>query len=248
MLTQGSSRDQAIVLYPFGDDSIAAEQLDSASEAGAPVTLLGRGGTRFDARLGATPPEAVDDCEVWPLAAVRPGGTATWAVGFLEGQVTPLPLDSVDVLSSRDSMALAAEASRLASGVTAPSSPAFQGLRFTAHDIRRFQAAPGVQVMVAHLSRRVNQEANPQEEQTLLVAERDSGATSGPYTLAYAERSFGREEKVVTPEALAAVRIGAIPTLVVARDNEEGVIYVLLERTGRRQWRVRWRSAITRCG
>ena len=101
---------------------------------------------------------------------------------------------------------------------------------------------------MAHLSRRVNQEANPQEEQTLLIAERDSGATTGPYALAYAERSFGREEKVVTPEALAGVRLGATPTLVVARDNEDGVVYVLLERTGPRQWRVRWTSAVTRCG
>ncbi len=248
MLAQGSAREQAIVLYPFADDTIAAEQLDSASEAGALVVLFGRGGARFEARLGATPAEAADDCEVWPLTAMRPAGSAAWAVGFVGGHVTPLPLDSVDVLSVRDSMALVAEASRLASSVTASTGAAFQGLRFTAHDIRRFQVAPGVQAMVAHVSRRVNQEANPQEEQTLLVAERDSGATSGQYVLAYAERSFGREEKVVTPEALAAVRLGAVSTLVIARDNEDGVIYALLERTGPRQWRVRWMSAVTRCG
>jgi len=95
-------------------------------------------------------------------------------------------------------MALAAEASRLASAVTANTAPTFQGLRFTAHDIRRFEVAPGVQALVAQLSRRVNQEADPQEEQTLLVAERDSGVTSGPYQLAYAERAFGKEDEVRT--------------------------------------------------
>jgi hypothetical protein len=41
-------------------------------------------------------------------------------------------------------MALAAEASRLASTITANTSPAFQGLRFAALDIRRFDIAPGV--------------------------------------------------------------------------------------------------------
>jgi hypothetical protein len=166
------------------------------------------------------------------------------------GRVTALPLDSVEVLSVRDSVALVAEASRLASSVTLPSGPAFQGLRFTVHDIRRFEAAPGVQALVAHLTRHVNQEANPQEEQTLLIAERDSGVTSGPYQLAYSERSSGREEQVATPEVLAALRIAgsAQPSLVVARDSDDGVVYALLERTGTRHWRVRWTSSVTRCG
>jgi hypothetical protein len=164
------------------------------------------------------------------------------------GQVAPIPLDSIDLLSSRDSMALAAEASRLASAVTAESPPSFQGLRFAAHDIRRFEIAPGLQALVAHVVRKVNQEANPQEEQTLLIAERDSGVTSGPYQLVYAERSHGLEEDVVSPEVIAAIRIIGRPTLVVARDGPTGVSYVLIERTERRHWRVRWTSAPTKCG
>jgi hypothetical protein len=249
LLAQGPARDQAIVLYPFADDSDAAVQLDSASAEGAPVILLGRGGKQFSARLGTPPAETAEDCELWPLrVSAGRGGLSAWSVGFVGGQVAPMPLDSVDVLSARDSMTLVAEATRLASSVTAPTSASFQGLRFTAHDIRRFAVSPGVQGLVAHLTRRVNQEANPQEEQTLLVAERDSGTTSGPYTLAYAERSSGREERVVTPEVIAAVRIGGMPTLVIARDNDDGVVYALLERTGTRRWRVRWKSAVTRCG
>jgi hypothetical protein len=96
----------------------------------------------------------------------------------------------------------------------------------------------------------VNQEASPQEEQTLLIAERDSGVTAGPYQLAYAERGSGREEQVATPEVLAAVRVAgsAQPLVVLVRDNEDGVVYALLERTGGRRWRVRWTSSVTRCG
>jgi hypothetical protein len=102
---------------------------------------------------------------------------------------------------------------------------------------------------VAHLVRRVNQEANPREEQTLLIAERDSGATPGPYQLAYAERDFGREEVVITPEVLAGVRLGAgmPPILVVARDNDAGISYRMIERTGARRWRARWSSGAINC-
>jgi hypothetical protein len=248
LLVSGSSREEAIVLFPAGEDSSVIAQLDSASLHQVPVTLFGRGGTRFSAQLGAPSGESTDDCERWPLRKVAPGGGTAWSVGFVRGHVTPLPMDSVDVLSARDSMVLAAEAARLASSVTAPTGPSFQGLRFAARDIRRFEAAPGVQAIMAHLIRRVNQEANPQEEQTLLVAERDSGVTSGSYRLAYAERSFGREEEVLTSDVVAGMHVGGKPTLLIAHDSNHGVVYSLLERTGTRRWRVRWTSSVTHCG
>jgi hypothetical protein len=251
LLVQGESRDEAIALYPVESDTEAVALLDSASLSQLPVVLLGRGGSRYSAELGAPSGEGTDDCERWPLRSLdATAGDATWSVGFVRGRVAPILLDSVLMLSTRDSNALVAEASRLASTVTAPTGSSFEGLRFTAHDIRRFDVAPGVQALVAHLVRRVNQEANPQEEQTLLIAERDSGASSGPYRLVYAERAFGREDQVVTPEVLAGVRIGgsAQPTLVVARDDDRGVVYSLIERTGPGRWRVRWTSGATRCG
>jgi hypothetical protein len=248
LLVQGATRDDAIVLWPTADDSTAVVELDSASAHGVRVVLLGRGGARVDAQLGTPAGEGTDDCERWPLR--MPTGTSgTWSVGFVGREVSSIPLDSVDVLSPRDSMMLVAEASRLASSVTAPTSASFQGLRFTAHDIRRFHPVAGVDAIVAHLVRRVNQEANPQEEQTLLIAERDSGVTSGPYRLVYAERAFGREEAVATPEVLAGIHLGSPnATLLVARDSDDGVTYSFLERIGPRRWRNGWVSAVTRCG
>jgi hypothetical protein len=46
------------------------------------------------------------------------------------------------------------------------------------------------------------------------------------------------------------VRIGAgvQPSLIVARDGNEGIAYELLERIGPHRWRVRWSSGITSCG
>lgn len=250
LLVQGPAREEAIALYPTADDSDAVAQLDSASMRQLPVALVGRGGAILTALLGAPSGDGTDECERWPLRAMQPESVSTWAVGFVNTRVTPLALDSVAVLTPRDSMALAAEASRLASTVTLPTDAAFQGLRFTAHDVRRFEIAPGLQALVAHMVRRVNQEANPREEQTLLIAERDSGATSGRYSLAYAERDFGREEAVITPEVLAGVRFGrgVSPVLVVARDNDAGISYRMIERTGPRQWRARWSSGTISCG
>jgi len=249
LLVQGATRDEAIALFPATGDSLAVARLDSVSLSEVPVTLFGRGGARFSAQLGAPTGEGTDDCERWPLHAFAPAA-ASWSVGFATDRVRSIALDSVAMLSPRDSMMLVAEATRLASSVTAPTAPSFQGLRFTTEEVHRFEALPGVQALVAHLVRRVNQEASPLEEQTLLIAERDSGTTSGPYTLAYAERTSGREDDVVTPEVLAGVRIGSTmqPSLIIARDGNEGIAYALLERVGSHRWRVRWTSGITSCG
>jgi hypothetical protein len=248
LLATGSSPDEAIVFLTSSDDS--ASPIDTGAVDQGAVTLLGRDGARATATLELPAGNDNPTCRVWPLRNIRTTGKAgAWSVGFVSENVAAVPLDSVEGLSARDSMALAAEASRLASAVTASTAPTFQGLRFTAHDIRRFEAAPGVQALVAQLSRRVNQEADPQEEQTLLVAERDSGVTSGPYQLAYAERAFGKEDEVRTSEVVAAVRVGPSGprSLVVAREGNEGLAYAILERSGARQWQVRWTSALAKC-
>ena len=219
--------------------------LDTGAVDQATATLFGRDGSRFTAALELPAGNDNTECRVWPLRNVARAASRHLVRRFRERERRAIPLDSVDALPARDSMALAAEASRLASTVTANTSPAFQGLRFTAHDIRRFEIAPGVQGLAAHLIRQVNQEANPQEEQTLLIAERDSGAATGPYQLAYAERSFGKEE---AGEHERGGR-GGSPRFDVAHRRSSslamatnGLAYALLERTGPHQWRVRWTS------
>ena len=250
LLVAGPSADEAIVFLGAAGAGGTAPALDTGAVDQASATLLGRDGTRVAATLELPAGNDNTECRVWPLRNVHTvSGSGTWSVGFVSSSVASVPLDSVDALTARDSMALAAEASRLASAVTASTSPTFQGLRFTAHDIRRFEAAPGVQALAANLTRHVNQEADPKEEQTLLIAERDSGVTSGPYQLAYAERSNGNEEEVSTSEVVAAVRFAAAGplSLVVARDANDGLAYALLERTGPRHWVARWTSGLAKC-
>src|SRR6476661_3861587 len=129
LLVQGATRDEAIALFPASRDSDAVSRLDSVSLSEVPVLLLGRGGERFSAQLGAPTGEGTDDCERWPLHAFQPATGTAWSVGFASDRVRPVMLDSVAMLTPRDSMMLVAEVSRLASTVTVSTGPSFQGLR-----------------------------------------------------------------------------------------------------------------------
>jgi hypothetical protein len=160
-----------------------------------------------------------------------------------------MPLDSIEALPRADSARLAAEAARLASSLPSDTAQSFRGIPFFVRTVRRFTIPPATPALVAEVVRRVNQEASPREEQIFIVAERDSTQPPGRYTVAYYERSAGLEETVESTDVLAALLLGANhqPTLVLSRDDGDGVSYALLERTGPRTWRVRWTSAYAGC-
>lgn len=253
--------DAAIVVFPEvqGEHAAAELELDTASVRGSTATLLDRAGATATAALGErTTPGEEDECVGWPMLRVTsPSGIATpWTIGLVggTGRLAPVPLDSVGSLSSADSAALVAELARLASTLPVRNGAArVRGLPFFVQDVRRFRAAAGVDALVAHVIRRVHQEANPFEERTLLIAERDSAHLQGPggkhYTIAFHQRAVGSEETLEGSEVLAAFTRppAANPMLVVARESEGGVRYVILERTRPRQWRVKWTSALVRC-
>lgn len=253
--------DAAIVVFPEvqGEHAAAELELDTASVRGSTVMLLDRAGATTTAALGErTTPGEEEECVGWPLLRVTsPSGVATpWTVGLVgaAAQLAPVPLDSVGSLPPADSAALVAEVARLASTVPVRSGAArLRGLPFFVQDLRRFKAAPGVDALVTHVIRRVHQEANPFEERTLLIAERDSVQLQQPggkrYTLAFYQRAVGNEETLEGSEVLAAFTRppGTSPVLVVARESEGGVRYEILERLRARQWRVKWTSALVRC-
>jgi hypothetical protein len=144
---------------------------------------------------------------------------------------------------------LATDVVQLAGRLPDDTAGAFRGLPFYVRTIRRFQPVPGVQALVADLSRRINQEADPREEQLLLVAERDSGKTDGPWHVGFSLRASGHEGTVETHDVLAALAVGAArrPTLVLGRYVGDGVAYALLERNGAGRWELRWVSAASGC-
>jgi hypothetical protein len=251
--------DAAIIVFPEvqGEHAAAELQFDTAAVRGSAAMLVDRTGATVTTTLGeATTPGEDEECVGWPLLRVASpsGATTPWTVGFVgRGRSTPIPLDSVGSLSAADSAALVAEIARLASAIPTRDR-AVRGLPFFVQDVRRFRAAPGVEALVAHVIRRVHQEANPLEERTLLIAERDSSAEQSAqgakrYTLAFHLRAVGREETLEGSEVLAAFTRppGSQAMLVIARESEGGVRYSILQRGGARQWRVKWTSALVRC-
>jgi hypothetical protein len=258
LLVAGDRPDAAVVVFPEvqGEHAAVELRLDTAVVRGMAATLVSRAGTTTGVTLGErTTPEEEEECVGWPMVRVdSPSGTvAPWAIGFVGSRLKPVPLDSVGSLSRADSAALVAEVARLASALPARAAdPRLRGLPFFVQDARRFRVAQGLDAIVAQVIRRVHQEANPLEERTLLIAERDSARPPdrpGRYTLAFHERAVGDEETLEGSEVLAAFTHHATsrPMLVIARESESGVRYAILERSAPREWRVKWTSALVRC-
>ena len=252
--------DRATVVLPhlsdtMLSDSAAAMQVavELGAFAGDSVELFGRSGRVGVRRVAAADEVSTTDgesCTAWPslsLSGQAPG--VPWTIALQAGRAVAIPLDSVDILSGSDSARMTAEVSRLASVLPNDTAAAFRGLPFAVRTVRRFSPVPGVSALVAEVVRKVNQEANPREERLLIIAERDSGKTSGRYAVAYSERASGTEEDVETTDVLAVLALGPdrTPTLVVRREYFEGSAYALLERTGSKSWRVRWTSAYAGC-
>jgi hypothetical protein len=260
LLVVGARPDVAIVVFPDvqGEHAAAELQFDTTALRGAIATLVTRAGTTSTATLGGrVVPGEEEDCSGWPMLRVASQAgstTAPWTVGFVSSRLNPVPLDSVGSLSSTDSASLVAEVARLASTIPVRTAAArLRGLPFSVQDVRRFRIDRSVEAIVARVVRGVHQEANPLEERTLLIAERDSSEQqdqhAAGYTLVFHERAVGREETIEGSEILAALtpRSAQRPMLVVARESEGGLRYVILERVGPRNWRSRWTSALVRC-
>jgi hypothetical protein len=238
----------------FSDSTLTdTTTFDTSILAGLSVDLFSRDGRIGTGRLRAQAPRARDGCVGWPEAAVTItdpiGDGGAWAVGFARGRAVPLPLDSLEGLSGTDSARLTVQVAQLASMMPDDTAAAFHGVPFFVRQVRRFRTPAGAEVLTANITRRINQEANPLEEQLLLVAERDGTRADSRYSLAYHERVSGQEEAIETTDVLAAVSLGrgGAPALILIRDYGDGSAYALLTRTPTGEWHIGWSSAYTGC-
>jgi hypothetical protein len=159
-----------------------------------------------------------------------------------------VPLDSIEGFASADSALLAADIARIASALPGDTSATFRGLPFVVTKAWRTRLPGGPDVLIAIVVRNVNQEANPQQERILLIAERDPATPTARFTAQYSERRAGLEETIETTDPIAVVLLGVDrrPAVVVTRDAGNGVSYSFIERTADR-WQRRWASAYAGC-
>jgi hypothetical protein len=249
LVSTGNGTDSAAVVMPeITDSTIASVQGRAAPVTGLVFDLLGRGG-KVGSSPALTAPAFVDttqECDAWPVAVVR-SNNAGWRVGFAKGHTHPIQLDSIEVMSSVDSAALAASLAQSAATLPIASDPTFRGLPFRVRSAYTFRL-DSVDVVIADIVRSVNEEANPRLEHLLMIGERRSG-TRGSYTVGYYSRTAGAEETTQATEVLAAVRLGRSkrPAIVVNIEYDDGRKLGLIERTASGQWRSIWRSAYTDC-
>jgi hypothetical protein len=254
LVVPSSTQGAALVVIPGLDEISDTTTFGGAELGGTRLDVFSRRGLVGQAELvSVSEDRPPGGCSAWPGASIRPVAGATlptsWSVALVAGRARPVPLESIETLSGTDSARLAAEATRLASALPNDTSMAFRGIPFFVRIAYRFTSVTGVQALVAEVVRKVNVEANPLEEHILLVAEQDSGATSGRYRVGYSNRTSGTETSVVSTEVLAAITLSASGRAALVLDSVgyEGDVYSLLERAGPARWTVRWRSAYAGC-
>lgn len=180
LLVPSDTDNVGVVLYP--------EEPSVRLITSAPLTLVNAGGDTTRVRMIATDSQQCGDAAVVRLTGAGP---TSWTAGLLGRSAGLLRMDSIEMLSPADSARLAADLTRLASALDSHKSSRFSGLRFAVLGARRFET-DGRQYVVAHLARRLPQEAAPLEERTLLIAERSS--TAAPYVVTFSRRSEGSED------------------------------------------------------
>jgi hypothetical protein len=243
----GGGPGDAVIVFPELTDTTLTEtvRFQSARVEGLALDLFDRSGLVAQDTVARMPPhEWTEGCIDWPSASLR-GAPLRWTIGFAAGRVTAIPLDSIEGMPAQDSASLAATLARIASTMPDSGEARFRGLPFRVRTAHRFQLDDSTTVIVADLVRLLTVEANPREEHTLLITEREP---RGEARVVYYDRRTGSEETLEAIELLGAVRLGvdAHPALVLARVGYETTAYALLERL-RGEWRRRWRSVTTGC-
>lgn len=250
LLSVSDNVSRPAVVLPFLTDSTlsAASAFGLDSLSGMSFDLFGPSGHAGSSSLvvGSQKPN-VENCPQWPEGSLAETPGRPWRIGFRKGLAVPLPLDSVEMLSSSDSSRIVAEITRIASALAGNADPAFQGLPFSVRKTYRF-SFDGRSALVSDVVRRINEEANPRAEHILLIAERPL-AGNGRYVAAFHSRVAGSADIVRTHEILSAVRFvrSNTPAIVVAFGYEEGGRIALLERGGDGSWKLSWRSAYAGC-
>lgn len=230
LLVPSDSDGIGVLLHP---DDLDGLHTDS-------VTLVGTSGSVGHARLDTAASEYV--CGDAPLVRVQSPAPG-WSAALAGLSAEPIAMDSIEAMPSRDSAMLAANIARLASAAATHSDTSFRGLPFVVVAAHRLRWAER-ELVIAHLVRRLNQEAAPREEHTLLIAERPRDAVPSDLTVVMRERSEGSEETAEHYDVLAALRDGGVLRVLIARDQNARTRYDLLERAPSGAWRTRWTRVV----
>lgn len=243
-----SANGSAWLVNPAFNDAQALDTLTASSwnVEGASLTLIdgplvaGAGrvsGLRYDST-----------CAGWPTASVVADGATpgSWRLAFPDGAVDGAAFDSLPTLAATDSAARARAGALAASRLPDDTSSVFRGRPFVVRQASRFSIGTDTIGTMYEVVRLVAQEANPLQEQILIVTEEGASAEAEPR---FHRREIGAEESMGSIELLGVLRIRSTGrlALLIRRERESGFVLEWIERSARGTWRVRWRSAVDSC-
>lgn len=185
-------------------------------------------------------------CLNWPVASFVSSAPGVWRIGLETGRASGLKLNPLETMHGDDSSRFVNDALKAANSLSNAGDSVFRGLPFSVKRGSRIDGS-AVATIVAEVVRKINEEANPREEHTLLVAERPT--SSSGYGTVFTTRSSGSEESLETTDVLAAVQLKATKqaVIVISIDYEDGGKVGILERSVDGTWKLRWKSAYAGC-
>ena len=252
----GAGGAAQVILPPITDDSVPKPANASLPIGAAPATvdLFAPSGKIGTVSLGefaaAAQPVVGEGCDAWPVVPLRDAArpsTAGWRIALQAGVADAMHADSLGGLTRNDSAQLVVEINRAAGLLPLDSAGVLRRVPFSVSKAYRLRFPGEVDAVLAVVERRLNMEASPRVERTVLVLERQP-KTKG-YTAVWRDTQYAAEDDLVAVDLLAIVHfIGVIrPTVFLGLDFGDGSRVQMLQRTDGGIWTLRWASAYTGC-
>jgi hypothetical protein len=252
----GDAGAAQVILPPVLDDSVPkpGAAVLPAGAAPASVDLFAPSGGVGRVQLGgfasATQPEAVEGCDAWPIVPIRDASGAAvpgWRIALQAGVATPTATDSIGALSRADSAELVVQINRAAAQLALDSAGVLRRVPFGVTKAYRLRFPGDVDAIIAVVERRLNVEASPRVERTVLVLERPPKVKS--YSAVWRDTQYATEDDLIAVDLLAVVTLRGEqrPAVFLGLDFGDGSRVQMLQRSPGGIWSLRWASAYTGC-
>ena len=189
-------------------------------------------------------------CDAWPVVPVRHGTgnpSLHWRIALQHGVGRPMHADSIGGIARTDSALLVVDINKAAALLPLDSNGVMRRVPFGVSKAYRFKLPGDVDVVVTVVERRLNLEASPRVERSVLVLERVSGSKA--FKAVWTETQYATEDDLIAVDLLGVVSMRATgrPTLFLGQDFGDGSRVQMLQRDDAGKWSVRWASAYTGC-
>lgn len=245
-----------VILPMVLDDSVPkpANAILPVGAAPSSVDLFAPFGRIGTVSLGefspAAQPEGVEGCDAWPVVPLRDSPATSrqgWRIALQAGVAEPLRADSIGSMSRSDSARLVVEINRAAALLSQDSAGVLRKIPFSVAKAYRLRFPGEVDAVIAVVERRLNVEAAPRVERTILVLEWPKGGKG--FSAVWRDTQYATEDDLIAVDLLAVVipRGEQRPTVFLGLDFGDGTRVQMLQRSENGTWLLRWSSAYTGC-